>query len=1627
MFKKELKKNEFTIEDSREELLETPMVNGGLLNLSRRQSLLVPKDKTFEKIKMKIGNILQKLPGTEKEDQQKGRQSSSEGSREIRKILKDIKQPKFGIQLADGVDVNFVQKYYDENVLILGVNNIKVFAFKYDTDTSGIPIRYTLMDSSFLDMRKGMEYQARSKLDNGVIFCSNEEILMIYFDPVSGTLKRDTLLLLSSMREKLDDSLPKGDEQVETQKSYTHLNDDSLRFGEAKFFYCEESGATMLLFSMFSKYSLNSGGEVVDRKSTIVLTLKLSETRDLGGGEIVKFLQTLGHVINLTMTSYSCKTTKLFYIKDRSINENYMKMFGGDFSTHKRTFREEGFNYEKLIYKDSLPMQQFEFDGNGKHIYAMVDHKVKKINKYNKKRVPIYFEQENSVFDFAVSGDFLYTGDQYNSLTIWDTGKARVINDLPLVVENNKGNFRTLDGIIEDETIASNLEEEEGRPEIVDIIINDDFSELIVIMDDKLLFWQIPQMMVEMKIAEDLSSYSSVCFLEDGLSFHLNCTNQVIKKMRTDSLKILHQVNLPLNVYNTKMTSNGEIFLARIDSERENIKQADLAHTNLPTKILRIYGDLLDQVEEVFSTNSFVSSMDIVYQHYLSDHYDKSDLPELAILAVLEETDMVVISRMDDSHYRAKKVPRLKFTDPEFLKSKRMISVANSVRKMEKLTSQNIFETVEGSLGLPGQNLLGLEDVEKRDLVGPSERDFANMMNTGGKFRYFEYFRELNYFVGYMEEIISPKERAIHFIIFNTFKRFKPMLVLGDAFVEEYSHKIEQSSYQIFIEHVSAGIYIIGINSEMGCSLMRFDKKNKSLEKYGEIRAKSNSGVAGEMAGVSKHVYLPFQNKIQIYDFESLKKIYTMETEAKVRRIYKSQDGEFLGVMDSNYMYIIDTAKMVYIQKHTLTNTKQLTKMAVLDMVFFHQFTEYRLPDFNQDVRVVKIIDTSLITGLRYMPVEHLSRCFSEKDIKKSIFYYAEFYCNAIRQTGGYDYIFGPLNPFIFAIYYSEESMLQSLLEKFTYPKKVHGYTTPMEYCFQEKELDCLRILCNIIWDRPHEVHFTKQEFQSLMFSGYEFCENLLAKAPLPLPFERLNFDQDMKYSREIRLKPSLIDFMIENEESQQTAEVDRSGAENESRDRIEIHYVPFTYNFEVGSRESLDFLRYYAESESVEFIRSEWKTVIFTKWSRLKYLYAFNMLIFWLYMFFCIWSLVFNHEMVQKMIPDPDDPTGDELEIFEIVKEKQPWVRYVALGLNVLVALLEVLQMIAYCTYSPAHYFTDFWNYIDVSALVLAFVFFVTLYKGAASDNGSATYIAMILISLICYRGFSYLRFFSSFTSMIGIINTIVSKSVAFFSVLYYAYFIVFFMLVRIDPDTSLYIKIRDTYIFTLFGGLEQDHFESRNIYLPMIIGTMIVTIILLNVLIAFMSNVYNKMEERQSVISLKERASILLDLEVYISIFVKMAQFCKMRKMSKPDKQTFMRKKERCIFFLTKIENLSDRGGPNNAFSKMKNLEKEILGLEEQLTVIGSNNEKHFDTIKKKIKAINKFFGFEQNDLSHFDVKMQDIMLTLFEDFREAISDHIVSELAAPSKEKSIENTPVENMNEARRRFSMIRRPKE
>ena len=182
--------------------------------------------------------------------------------------------------------------------------------------------------------------------------------------------------------------------------------------------------------------------------------------------------------------------------------------------------------------------------------------------------------------------------------------------------------------------------------------------------------------------------------------------------------------------------------------------------------------------------------------------------------------------------------------------------------------------------------------------------------------------------------------------------------------------------------------------------------------------------------------------------------------------------------------------------------------------------------------------------------------------------------------------------------------------------------------------------------------------------------------------------------------------------------------------------------------------------------------------------------------------------------------------------------------------------------------YLRDPWNYVDWSLFCILLTYFFRFHQEANSTGNKLLGTASLII--LYYRSFTHFKVFGAFTTLIGMINMIIQKLMVFFALLLYFYAATGLLMIKLDPTKDKIKSIQSAYVWTMFGGVESSDFEDFNYgSIAIIFGTLMVTVVLLNILIAFLSNLFSRLEDQQRVNGLREKARMMLDLEVIILFF--------------------------------------------------------------------------------------------------------------------------------------------------------------
>ena len=163
----------------------------------------------------------------------------------------------------------------------------------------------------------------------------------------------------------------------------------------------------------------------------------------------------------------------------------------------------------------------------------------------------------------------------------------------------------------------------------------------------------------------------------------------------------------------------------------------------------------------------------------------------------------------------------------------------------------------------------------------------------------------------------------------------------------------------------------------------------------------------------------------------------------------------------------------------------------------------------------------------------------------------------------------------------------------------------------------------------------------------------------------------------------------------------------------------------------------------------------------------------------------------------------------------------------------------------------------------------FIFLPTDLTNEDGPRLFLVILMV-LLFFRMYYLLSLLTFLTTQIQIINQIIIRVVPFFFIIVFFYASTTIMMMFIDTKGTPVIEyFRDIYYWILFGGFDGGAFEQKFSVIPVIFGTVMVGILLFNILIAYLSNEFSRLEEQQVINGLKAKARMNLRIELIICFF--------------------------------------------------------------------------------------------------------------------------------------------------------------
>ncbi|OMJ82030.1 hypothetical protein SteCoe_17417 [Stentor coeruleus] len=290
-----------------------------------------------------------------------------------------------------------------------------------------------------------------------------------------------------------------------------------------------------------------------------------------------------------------------------------------------------------------------------------------------------------------------------------------------------------------------------------------------------------------------------------------------------------------------------------------------------------------------------------------------------------------------------------------------------------------------------------------------------------------------------------------------------------------------------------------------------------------------------------------------------------------------------------------------------------------------------------------------------------------------------------------------------------------------------------------------------------------------------------------------------------------------------------------DSTKRITFLVSALRLNLEIGSKESIDFLKSLLICSNTEIFKTKFiQYILNDKWSKVRRVMLLNGLLFILYLI-C-------------------------LSFFIIMRE--PLLLIIALVMNILMFTYELIQI----NINASGYFTEFWNYIDLSRAALFYVYFFYTYDNP-SDNYKWLLVAVTILSWV--RGITLFGLSSNTRYMISLLTEVIKDIIAFAIVVFYS--IISFAFIKmafkdLNKDDHYFIIIGDLIIESFFEATGGGDSNTEGFTMVLVIFNSIFNvIIMMNLLISILGTTYGRVNDDAQVEDLKQLTEMIIEAESF------------------------------------------------------------------------------------------------------------------------------------------------------------------
>ncbi|OMJ73893.1 hypothetical protein SteCoe_27309 [Stentor coeruleus] len=199
----------------------------------------------------------------------------------------------------------------------------------------------------------------------------------------------------------------------------------------------------------------------------------------------------------------------------------------------------------------------------------------------------------------------------------------------------------------------------------------------------------------------------------------------------------------------------------------------------------------------------------------------------------------------------------------------------------------------------------------------------------------------------------------------------------------------------------------------------------------------------------------------------------------------------------------------------------------------------------------------------------------------------------------------------------------------------------------------------------------------------------------------------------------------------------------------------------------------------------------------------------------------------------------------------------------NALLYCYEIVFVII----GPLEYFSDFWNCVDTVRSWVMIIYSLIVWGGlfniSQTKSSNERYMLAILLFISWVRGITYFRINSSTRYLINLLFQVITDIFPFLIILFYSVvaFALMFRSFDMDFKTDFFPSLTDSYMI-LIGNWDNPT-NTDFFSLILFFATLLNPIISLNLLIAILSDTFERVSEDEAIADGQELAEMIIEIE--------------------------------------------------------------------------------------------------------------------------------------------------------------------